>query len=156
MFCLEKKETHKLQCYNYLAKCWADLSSISRVAAGRCRLCQYVLYVRHHNPLLITSRFLNKGQNFSKNLLENKEMNFKNGVINRVIMARVLYFKIRKGEDHTWVGTQVNSAHRQKAVTLFKTTVFPLNILSWIVSPLIFQTQYVQLYIEWGTWYLRH
>ena len=43
-------------------------------------------YARHHNPLLITNRSwiltIHKDRIFRKNLLENKEMVFKNGVKN--------------------------------------------------------------------------
>jgi hypothetical protein len=45
-----------------------------------------VLYGNHHNPLLITNRSwilaIHKNRIFWKNLLENKEIVFKNGVKN--------------------------------------------------------------------------
>jgi hypothetical protein len=43
-----------------------------------------ILYLSHYNLLLIknASRILNKDRIFGKNILENKEMDFRNGVMN--------------------------------------------------------------------------
>ena len=80
---LRKKSTNS--CYK-LAD-WQSLQpSYCTFKMAARQLIYYIPYARHHNPLLIISRFwiltIHKDKLFWKNLLENKEMVFKNGVIN--------------------------------------------------------------------------
>ena len=53
-------------------------------AYASTKICMYVPYARHHIPLLFRNRTwiltVHKAKIFWKNLLENKEMVFKNGV----------------------------------------------------------------------------